>query len=661
LAGDSGVLGMQHMAVVKVFALETGIEPPGNFAAAADGGSRIDVSWDLNGAEDDVVVAWNYDGNFAAPAGGPPAVGEPFAGGWVLYAGGETNAVHDGLDGCGTYAYRAWSYVGTNYSDGVGASAATVGPEAPATVWASATNATGFVAAWSAVSGATGYRLEVSESDTFSGGGGEGTSRTNDCADVGGGTASSYVTRIWTNNGDVVWTAYKARTDQTVNDNPSVTFRNESGAYLVCESLPNGMGSLRFAVQQKFTGSGGQLAVLVDGAQIGTFAYDENVRTAVFANVNAANVASLVISNNTAARPAINDLVWTDHASDSPSYVPGYSNLAVAGTSLAVTGLTAESVYYFRVRAEDGDCVGEVSATASATTTADAPEPQDQTIEFAPIGDQVATNFVELSATASSGLPVSFAVESGPAEIAGGTTLSFTGAGLVRIVASQAGDGAWNPAPPKTNELTVAKAGAAVAIGGTLQTFDGTPKSVSASTVPAGLAVVVRYDGSATAPTAEGTYAVEAEIDEPRYAGMAAATLRIDANASAFDAWLQDVQEQSPQDAAFDWSADADGDGMNTWEEFLADTDPDDAGKVLVLDGAYSTVQDVGSATGEIRFGFPASTGRYYRLVVSTNLSVGRQVHPLGQGTPDAEGRMTVTNASPGTWYGAVEVLLEEP
>ena len=69
-----------------------------------------------------------------------------------------------------------------------------------------------------------------------------------------------------------------------------------------------------------------------------------------------------------------------------------------------------------------------------------------QAIAFAAIDNQLATNVVALSATASSGLPVSFAVASGPAAISEGATLTFTGAGTVGIAASQAGDDNWNAA-----------------------------------------------------------------------------------------------------------------------------------------------------------------------------------------------------------------------
>jgi len=78
-----------------------------------------------------------------------------------------------------------------------------------------------------------------------------------------------------------------------------------------------------------------------------------------------------------------------------------------------------------------------------------------QTISFPAIPDQETTNKVGLAATATSGLEVTFAVSAGPASIAGGTNLSFTGAGSVSIVASQAGDANWNAAPDVINTFRV--------------------------------------------------------------------------------------------------------------------------------------------------------------------------------------------------------------
>jgi hypothetical protein len=60
-----------------------------------------------------------------------------------------------------------------------------------------------------------------------------------------------------------------------------------------------------------------------------------------------------------------------------------------------------------------------------------------------------------LSATASSGLPVSFSVLSGPAEVSG-NILTLTGSGLVVLRASQTGDATYAPAPNVDQVLIVA-------------------------------------------------------------------------------------------------------------------------------------------------------------------------------------------------------------
>ena len=69
-----------------------------------------------------------------------------------------------------------------------------------------------------------------------------------------------------------------------------------------------------------------------------------------------------------------------------------------------------------------------------------------QSIAFDPIPGQRTGDVVRLSATASSGLHVSFAVTNGPGVIANATNLSFTGVGEVSVVASQAGDYDYEPA-----------------------------------------------------------------------------------------------------------------------------------------------------------------------------------------------------------------------
>jgi len=76
-----------------------------------------------------------------------------------------------------------------------------------------------------------------------------------------------------------------------------------------------------------------------------------------------------------------------------------------------------------------------------------------------------------------------------------------------------------------SSTLTIAKAPAIIVLGGLAQTYSGSPKSAIATTAPAGLAVVLTYNGSFTAPTNAGSYAVVATVTETNYAGSATGTL----------------------------------------------------------------------------------------------------------------------------------------
>ncbi len=75
--------------------------------------------------------------------------------------------------------------------------------------------------------------------------------------------------------------------------------------------------------------------------------------------------------------------------------------------------------------------------------------------------------------------------------------------------------------------LIISKAPATVSLSGLTQVYNGTPRSVTATTTPAGLPVQITYHGSATAPSAANSYAVVATINSPNYAGTATGTLVI--------------------------------------------------------------------------------------------------------------------------------------
>ncbi len=65
---------------------------------------------------------------------------------------------------------------------------------------------------------------------------------------------------------------------------------------------------------------------------------------------------------------------------------------------------------------------------------------------------------------------------------------------------------------------------ATVTIGGLNQVYNGQAKPVAVTTDPAGLSVLVTYNGSNTVPSQVGTYSVVATVTATNYRGSATAT-----------------------------------------------------------------------------------------------------------------------------------------
>lgn len=150
----------------------------------------------------------------------------------------------------------------------------------------------------------------------------------------------------------------------------------------------------------------------------------------------------------------------TVHLSAQASSELAVTNFAVLSGPGMISGLTTLTFTNSGTVKVTASQAGNTNWNAAANVTNSFTVTKaSQTINFPQIADQVATSTVSLSATAGSGLSVSFAVVgSGPGEISGGSTLTFTGAGSVGVIASQAGNAMWNAAPNVTNTLSVSKA-----------------------------------------------------------------------------------------------------------------------------------------------------------------------------------------------------------
>jgi DNA/RNA endonuclease G (NUC1) len=78
-----------------------------------------------------------------------------------------------------------------------------------------------------------------------------------------------------------------------------------------------------------------------------------------------------------------------------------------------------------------------------------------------------------------------------------------------------------------SDTLVIAPASASVSLGNLSQTYNGAARSVSVTTAPAALDVVVTYNGSPVAPINVGSYAVAATITDSNYVGSTSGTLLV--------------------------------------------------------------------------------------------------------------------------------------
>ena len=318
------------------------------------------------------------------------------------------------------------------------------------------------------------------------------------------GTVVEALWEGWTNGTLVV-----APADQTI-DFPAISDQwttNEVGLAATADSglavefaVASGPAQIAYFTNLTFTGTGW---VAIVATQIGD------------ANWNPAPpVTNVFLASKMPAAVFLNDLAQT---------YDGTARIVSATTE--PEGLTVEITYDGLVWAPTNAGAYSVTGTIAEphwegwTNGMLVVAPADQTIDFPAIPDQWITNAVGLAANAPSGFVVDFAVASGPAQIADLTNLTFTGTGWVAVVATQPGNANWNPAPPVTNVFLVSKMPAAVFLSDLAQTYDGTARTVSATTDPSGLVVEITYDGLAWAPTNAGTYAVTGILVEAHWEG----------------------------------------------------------------------------------------------------------------------------------------------
>lgn len=150
-----------------------------------------------------------------------------------------------------------------------------------------------------------------------------------------------------------------------------------------------------------------------------------------------------------------------------------------------------------------------------------------QTINFNALTDKTYGDAdYPLSATASSGLPITFSSSNSAIASVSGSMAAISNAGEAYISAYQAGDATYTEATFKQLQV-VNKGTATVVLSDLTQSYTGAGISATITTIPAGLNTHVTYNGSAILPVDPGSYSVWAEIVETNFMGSASALLTI--------------------------------------------------------------------------------------------------------------------------------------
>jgi hypothetical protein len=168
---------------------------------------------------------------------------------------------------------------------------------------------------------------------------------------------------------------------------------------------------------------------------------------------------------------------------------------------------------------------------------------------------------------------------------------------------------------------------ATITFGALSQPYDGSPKSVTTTTLPPNLTVSINYNGSPSPPSDVGNYTVTGTVTDPGYSGYTSAVLAItDSQAN----WRMTYFGTSDNSGSAADSADPDGDGRNNAQEYAFGSDPNIPDSAPLL--------TIANSGGSLSLGFLAKLAngagyggysRYYTLEGSSNLKDPSSWSPL--------------------------------
>ena len=237
-------------------------------------------------------------------------------------------------------------------------------PAAPVATAATNIMQTSFTANWNAVSGATGYFLDVSTSSTFGTAGPVLTESFNATTFPPAGWANTGWSRS-TAAGDFLTTAAAIAGANTGTLTTPAIANPSSISFYLGRSSSTVAKTLTVEVSTTSQSAGFTTIATYDHSNVPVSSYNQyTVDLSAYASSPSVYIR-FVKSSSTNSPWRLDDVVVTGLV---PSFVTGYNNLSVGNvTTYNVTGLSPETTYHYRVRATNGT-VSANSNTISVTT-----------------------------------------------------------------------------------------------------------------------------------------------------------------------------------------------------------------------------------------------------------------------------------------------------